>query len=292
MNDRYLEWTISEEMDGLTVRDVLAKHHHFASSIISRMKTKPDGICINGKKVYTTAVVHHNDLLRVNITDINPYNPAEPREYELDIRYEDEDLLIISKPAGMAVHGSNRFSSITVANAYAYRYGSDHSFHPAHRLDKGTSGLLVLAKSAYIHDRLRTTIHTDAFKRVYLAVVNGTMSPPRGTISKPISRTPEEGIRRIIDPDGLPSVTKYRTIKTSGNMSLIRAVPVTGRTHQIRLHCASCGHPLVGDPVYGEKSERISRPALHSAEIMLTHPVTGNRIYLCDPLPDDMTELL
>lgn len=292
MDDRILEWMIPEEMNGLPVRRVLKQHFHFASSLISRLKTKPDGICLNGEKVYTNAVVKTGDLLAVNITDLDPFNPAEPREYDLDIRYEDADLLVIHKPASMAVHGSDRLPSITVANACSWRYGQDCSFHPAHRLDKGTSGLLVIAKSAYVHDRLRARMHSEDFERSYLAVIDGVMDPRRGTICKPISREPVEGIRRTIDPDGLPSETRYETIQVFGDRSLVDAFPVTGRTHQIRIHFSSCGHPLLGDPVYGTVSEEIRRPALHSHRIHLIHPVTGDVLDLEDPLPEDMESLL
>lgn len=292
MEERILEYIIQEDMDGLTVRRVLKQHFHFASSLISRLKTKPDGICLNGEKVYTNALVKSGDCLTVNITDLNPFNPAEPRYYPLDIRYEDADLLIIHKPAGMAVHGSDRLPSITVANACSWRYGQECSFHPAHRLDKGTSGLLVIAKSAYVHDRLRSRMHTPDFERNYLAVINGVMDPQSGSICKPISREPVEGIRRVIDPDGLDAETRYETLQALDGRSLVSAFPVTGRTHQIRLHFSSCGHPLLGDPVYGTECELISRPALHSSRIHLIHPVTGKALDLEDPLPRDMADLI
>ncbi len=291
MDNRILELKIPEDMNGLPVRRVLKQQFHFASSLISRLKTKPDGICLNGEKVYTNALVKTGDLLTVNITDLDPFNPAEPREFSLDIRYEDADLLIIHKPAGMAVHGSDRLPSITVANACSWRYGQDCSFHPAHRLDKGTSGLLVIAKSAYVHDRLRSRMHTADFERSYLAVIEGVMDPPCGTICKPVSRDPVEGIRRVIDPEGLASETRYETLQESNGRSLVSAFPVTGRTHQIRIHFSSCGHPLIGDPVYGTVSEMIRRPALHSHRIHLVHPVTGEVLDLVDPLPEDMSRL-
>ena len=192
----------------------------------------------------------------------------------------------------MAVHGSDRLPSITVANACSWRYGQECSFHPAHRLDKGTSGLLVIAKSAYVHDRLRSRMHTPDFERNYLAVINGVMDPQSGSICKPISREPVEGIRRVIDPNGLDAETRYETLQALDGRSLVSAFPVTGRTHQIRLHFSSCGHPLLGDPVYGTECELISRPALHSSRIHLIHPVTGKALDLEDPLPRDMTDLI
>lgn len=292
MEDRILQWIIPDEMDGMPVRRVLKQHFHFASSQISRLKPKEDGICLNGAKVYTNALVKSGDILTVNISDPDAFNPAEPRPYEMDIRYEDEDLLIINKPAGMAVHGSDRLPSITVANACSYRYGQHSPFHPAHRLDKGTSGLLVIAKSAYVHDRLRTRMHTADFQRSYLAIVSGTMDPPAGSIQKPISREPVDGIRRIIDAEGLPSDTEYETIKTWPEYSLVSARTVTGRTHQIRIHFASCGHPLLGDPVYGFSRDDILRPALHSHRIHLVHPVLGTDLDLEVPPPEDMTRFL
>lgn len=292
MEERIINFHIPEEMDGLSVRQVLVQHFHFAGSLISRLKQKPDGYCINGVKVYTNAIVHYGDLLSINITDSNPHNPAEPRYMPLDIRFEDEDLVIINKEPGVAVHGSDRIDSPTIANAFAYHYGSHFSFHPVHRLDKGTSGLLVLAKNTYIQDRLRRLMHTDMFRREYLAITEQIVLPANGIIDQPISKEPVTGIRRIIDPSGLPSVTQYSTIKTSNEHSLISAIPITGRTHQIRLHFSSIGFPLIGDTVYGTKSDFIDRPALHSQSLHIVHPIKNTDIALQQDMPEDMLSLL
>ena len=292
MEERILHFIIPSNMDGLSVRQVLIREFHFASSLISRLKQKNDGFCINGKKVYTTAIVHTGDHLSINISDINPLNPAEPRYLPLDIKYEDEDLVILNKAPGVAVHGSDRIDSPTIANAYAYHYGSQCSFHPVHRLDKGTSGLIVLAKNAYIQDRLRRLMHTDMFRREYLAITEGIIQPSAGTINKPISQKPVTGIRRIIDPDGLASITQYSTLENANGHSLISAIPITGRTHQIRVHFSSVGYPLVGDPIYGSISDLIDRPALHSYSISIVHPVENKVIELKQELPEDMEKLL
>jgi 23S rRNA-/tRNA-specific pseudouridylate synthase len=151
---------------------------------------------------------------------------------------------------------------------------------------------LTVAKSGYIHDRLRRLLHTEAFCREYLAVCQGEPQPPQGSVTLPISPGPVEGTRRAIDPQGLPSRTDYETLQTDGERSLLRLRLYTGRTHQIRLHMAALGHPLVGDRLYGAADLALPRPALHSCHIRLTHPITGETLDIASPLPEDMAALL
>jgi RluA family pseudouridine synthase len=173
----------------------------------------------------------------------------------------------------------------------AYKWGKDIQYHPVNRLDVGTTGLLVVAKNGYIHDRLRRLLHTQDFIREYLAVCQGVPQPVRGTISLPISSAPVAGTRRAIDPQGLPSRTDYETLQTDGERSLLRLRLYTGRTHQIRLHMAALGHPLVGDKLYGAQDLALPRPALHSHFIHLIHPITGAVVELSSPLPPDIKRL-
>ena len=292
MKERILQLSISPEMNGQTVRYILKNEFHMASTLISRLKGRPDGICLNHIKVYTNATVQSGDLLTINVTDIDPFNPAEPRPFFLDIKYEDDDLVIINKPAGIAVHGSDRIESPTIANAFSYHYGRNQSFHPVNRLDKGTSGLMVLAKNAYVHDRLRRLMHTEMFQREYLAITEDVINPPDGLIEKPISKRPVSGIRRVIDPNGLPSSTKYLTLKVNNDHSLVSVTPITGRTHQIRLHFSSVGYPLVGDPIYGSRSMIIDRPALHSHKVHIVHPILNSEIDITESMPADMQTLV
>jgi len=289
---RWIEATVTEKDEGSTVRHILRNELHMASSLISRLKLKPQGICLNGEKVYTNVLVRAGDVVSADVEDSNPWNPAKPIDYPLDIKYIDEDLIVISKPAGMAVHGSDRIPNCTVANAYAAVFGQKCSFHPVNRLDKGVSGLILIARNAYMHDRLRRLMHTEHYVRIYTGIADGIVTPPSGTITLPITKHPVEGIRREISPTGIASVTDYKTLQASKNRTMLKIIPRTGRTHQIRLHFSAIGYPLTGDPLYGNPSEEIDRPALHSAEIHLDHPITGVHIHIADSIPEDMRSLL
>ena len=171
--------------------------------------------------------------------------------------------------------------------------GDGASVHLVNRLDKGTTGLMAAAKNAYVHDRLRKQLHTADFRRTYLAVCAGEPEKRAGRIELPIGRAPASAIKRQIDPDGKPAATDYRVLGRAGKFSLVELTPLTGRTHQLRLHMAAIGCPLAGDWLYGmEDRALIPRPALHAYRLALTHPVTGERLALEAPLPEDMRKLL
>ncbi len=213
---------------------------------------------------------------------------------ELDIRFEDEHLLVLNKPAPLAVIPSSLSPvEATLANGLAHYLGPGFSFHPVNRLDRGTTGLMAVAKNGYVHDRLRRQLHTDAFRREYLAVCVGTPDPPEGRVDLPIARAPGSALKRQVDPAGKPAATNYRVLEIRSPFSLVALTPRTGRTHQIRVHMAALGCPLAGDWLYGtEDRNLIARPALHAARLELLHPVTGQALSLSAPPPADMTTLL
>lgn len=288
---RELKLEVTPDMAGRTVKSLLGREFHMAPSLISRLKMREDGICLNGVRVRTNTVCSAGDILTADVSDVSPSNSAEPAGFSLEIVYEDDDLAIINKPAGIAVHGS-RGGSPTVAGALASMWGSGAAFHPVSRLDRGTSGLMTAAKSAYIHDRLRRMLHTESFRREYIAVAEGYFSQDSGSIELPISAVSADGGRRFAAADGLPSRTDYSVIARGGGMTVLRVLPLTGRTHQIRVHFSAIGHPLCGDILYGGGSGLIQRPALHSAGIFLLQPVTGAEIRVSAPLPADMNALV
>lgn len=171
--------------------------------------------------------------------------------------------------------------------------GPSAAIHPVNRLDRGTTGLMVVAKSGYIHDQLRRRLHSGDFFRSYLAICVGAPEPPQGTIALPIGRAPGSAIRRQIDPAGQSARTDYRLLRVRSGLSLVALMPWTGRTHQIRVHMAAIGCPLAGDWLYGtEDCGLIPRPALHAVRLALTHPVTGEHLSFTAPLPGDMKLLL
>lgn len=290
-----VSYTVPPEDNGATVRHILRARLHFSAHAISRLVRVPDGILVNGQPVHTPFILRTGDRLDVQTADHRPPSAViTPGPWPLPVLWEDEHMLVVNKPAGMTAHASNFLPDTpTVAGALAWSRGAEFIFHPVSRLDKGTTGLMVIAKSGYVHDLLRRSLHTPDFRREYRAVCVGRPVPDKGTIDAPIGRDTRSAVARMVRPDGSPAVSHYQVLKTQGAFSLLRLRPETGRTHQLRVHMASIGCPLVGDWLYGvENLTLISRPALHSAALALVHPVTRELISVSAPIPDDMQRLL
>ena len=224
-------------------------------------------------------------------------NPAiEAVEGPLDIRYEDDDLLILDKAGGVPVHPSQGHHGDTLANFLYHHYeaiGLTAAFHPVNRLDRGTSGLMAVAKHAHAHERLQAQLRDGTLKRTYLAVCQGVPDPLSGVIDQPIARAPGSVLRRQADPAGSPARTRYRVLDTGNGRSLVALSLDTGRTHQIRVHLSWLGCPLAGDFLYGTEDPALpNRFALHSASLTLRQPVTGQVLALTSPLPDELYALL
>lgn len=287
--------TISLEEDGSTVRHILRAALHFSSHAISRLTRTENGILVNGQHARTTYILHTGDVLTVETGDHRPPKiTVTPGDWPLPIVWEDGHLLVVNKPAGMTAHASNFLPGTpTVAGALAWTRGTDFIFHSVNRLDKGTTGLMVVAKSGYVHDLLRRSLHTTQFVREYRAVCMGCPTPLQGVIDAPIGRDERSTIARMVRSDGAPAVSHYEVLAQENGMSLLKLLPETGRTHQLRVHMAYLGHPLAGDWLYGtEDPALITRPALHSYALTLTHPVTGEVLHLTAPIPDDMAKLI
>jgi RluA family pseudouridine synthase len=287
--------TINMDQDGSTVRHILRAELHFSSHAISRLTRAENGILVNGCHARTVDILHAGDALTVETGDHRPPKvEVIPGDWPLPVVWEDGHLLVVNKPAGMTAHVSNFLPDTpTVAGALAWQRGTDFVFHSVNRLDKGTTGLMVVAKSGYVHDRLRRSLHSKQFQREYRAICVGCPNPPKGAINGPIGRDETSTIRRMVRPDGAPAVSHYEVLKTVNGLSLVKLLPETGRTHQLRVHMASIGFPLAGDWLYGvEDPELIPRPALHSYALTMTHPITGEVLRLTAPLPEDMARLV
>lgn len=292
---RRLELVVSPAQAGVKVDTLLRRHLHLSGTVIRRIKCLPDGILLNGVRVNTRCRPEAGQVLSVRLSDPAPSGGILPVSGPLDIRYEDEDLLVLNKVPGVAVHPGPGHYDDTLGNfllCYYQENGIPADFHPVHRLDRGTSGLMVVAKHPYAQEALRQQLHTDRFRREYLAVCLGRPQPPEGQIDAPIGRAEDSILKREVRPDGLPACTLYTTLQSAGGLSLVRLTLKTGRTHQIRVHMAWLGHPLAGDFLYGTEDAALGRPALHSARLELTQPVTGARLALSAPLPPDLAGLL
>lgn len=293
---RRLLYTVSADESGILVRSVLRQHMHLSVTELRRIKWLPDGILLDGQRVTVRHAAVPGQTVSVRLSDTARRSGIAPVPGDLDIVWEDADLIILNKAPGIVVHPCLGHPNDTVGNFLLHYYdtcGEIADFHPVHRLDIGTSGLLVVAKHAYAQESLRRALHTEDFRREYLAVCEGVPEPVRGTVRAPIGRRDGSVIAYEVRPDGAPASTDYEVVRTGGSRSLVRLRLHTGRTHQIRLHMASIGHPLVGDYLYGSgPSPEIARPALHSWRLRLRHPVTGEVLVLSLPLPDDMERLL
>lgn len=272
---RILTLTIDERTQGRTVGNLLKRELGLSASLISHLKYRPAGITVGGVQVHTTEKLRAGDLLCVDISD----DPSDQRPaaegLPLRIAYEDEDLLLIEKPPGMEMHpDEDQLRNPSVRDSVLCYLGPGSVFHPVNRLDVETSGLMAVAKHRYACDKLRRQLHTQDFRREYLALCAGV--PPR-----------DEDLLRM--PIGTRSAeTHYRVISKTDTHALLRLRLYTGRTHQIRIHMAEIGCPLLGDARYGSASGRIGRTALHSAWVSLRHPITGQPICRFSPLPEDL----
>lgn len=236
-------------------------------------------------------IVYAGDVLTWNL---NEKSDIVPENIPLNIKYEDDFLLIADKPAGMLVHPTHGEISGTLANAVMGYYEKNNvniAFHPIHRLDRNTSGLLLIAKAPELHHKLAPR-GKKLFERVYYAVIEGKLEKDKGTINLPIGRDETSIVKRTVRKDGLDAVTHYEVIKNFEDFSLVKIILETGRTHQIRVHFAHIGHPLAGDDLYGGKRDKITRQALHSAEISFIHPVTEKFLRITSDLPLDMKNIV
>ena len=230
------------------------------------------------------------DILKITIRDTTSENIV-PTDIPLDIVYEDEDVLVINKPSNMPTHPSMGNYENSLANGVMYYYkskGEERVFRAVNRLDKDTSGLMAVAKNSYIHARLGEEIQKKELKRKYMCIVCGDVERD-GTVDAPIRRADGSVINRIVAPDGQRAVTHYRVVKRYGEYTLLEMELETGRTHQIRVHMAYIGHPLVGDWLYGTEDHNIAkRQMLHSCYLCFTHPITGQIMEFKDEMAEDM----
>lgn len=284
-----LDLIVPIEFSSLPVKEFLRKS---GLSLTLRRKIKHNGmITRNGSVIGWNEPVVEQDRITVSW----PLETTlEPKAMDLIIAYEDDALLVIDKPSGIMVHPTARQDGATIANGVLHYYresGQACDFHPVHRLDRQTSGLLLIAKNAYIH-HLLSGQGIKHVQRSYQAIVTGQPTPPSGMIDAPIGRKPGSIIERIISPSGQEAVTDYQLIAGTSTASLMQISLRTGRTHQIRVHFSHIGHPLLGDDLYGGCTTLINRQALHAGNLAFIHPLTKNLLSLHSSIPHDMLSVL
>ena len=288
---------------GKTVLSVLKNNFCLSTKLLRRLKVK-NLIAVNGRSVYTNYILSENDVLTVTIeqTSVSSQNVL-PESIPLDVLYEDDCFIAINKPHNMIVHPTNNHLTGTLANALAYKYLStrcsgesqdvcEDGVHPVSRLDRDTTGVALFAKNSHIAHLFHEMHKKHSIEKEYVGIVTGIFVPPSGEINLPIERAEGSIMLRRTSVSGKPALTLFKTadVNESASASLVLFYPVTGRTHQIRLHAKELGHPLLSDDLYGneKRAEIISRHALHSLSMKFSHPLTLEPITICAPLPDDM----
>ena len=290
---RKLSFAVDPGDDGKLLKQVVFARWKIGRRLFSSIKFQ-NGQLVDGIPARANQKVRAGQT----VTLLMPEDSASsrlPQDAPLSVAYEDEDLLIVVKPAPLPSQASSRQGTDTLENHVAshLQSGGPFVYRPVNRLDKGVSGLMAIAKNPYAQQRLQIELHTPDFVREYLAVVEGIPEPSSGVIEAPISKISPAGVKRCVSPDGKPSVTHYQTLKTCAGLSLVKLRLETGRTHQIRVHLQSIGCPVMGDFLYGRETSRLpGRIALHSFHLECLHPVTNQHLSLTSPLPEELARLM
>ena len=273
-----ITYTIPDSLSGITVKDCLKKHLCLSSTLITKVKF--GGILKNGEPVTVRAVLDSSDVLTVNLPEEESEN-IEPIPTPIEIIYEDDYLLAVNKPKNMPVHPSRGNHLVTLANAVRAYLDRPFVFRAVNRLDRDTSGIVIIAKDQHSAARLSAEIKSGGFEKYYLALLESAPSESSGIINAPIERERADSIKRIVKEDGKPAITEYKIVKAYENGTALCHIRLhTGRTHQIRVHMAHLGTPLYNDFLYGKRVDENSTYELCCYMINFTHPITNQRIKL------------
>lgn len=276
-------WTVAPEEDGRRLRDILLNSMHLSWSAIKSAKWD-GGILRNGLPVRMNDRLASGDRIEVRLPEKAPLYVPRPCSLPLSVPWEDEFLMVVDKPPGLASQSSRNQPDNSLENVLYGRLGCPEGFiyRPVNRLDKGTGGLMVVARDGHTQDLMQRRLHSEDFQREYLALTEGIPDPPEGLIDLPIGKVDAVSLRREVRPDGKPARTRYRVLAAREGRALVRLRLETGRTHQIRVHLSALGCPICGDFLYGTElpGEFPGCFALHSAFLAFTHPMTGERVEL------------
>lgn len=294
MNNFELEWTITEESSGILIKDFL-KEHHISKAALTDIKFSGGDIIVNGMNVTVRYPLKDGDELKVIFPTESPSKDLMAESIPLQIVYEDEYILVINKPAFMSTIPSREHPGGSLANALRYYYesiGLESTIHVVNRLDRDTSGLLIVAKHRHVHHLFSEQQKKGEINRRYEAVVHGVITESDGRIVAPIGRKSDSIIEREVREDGQFAATNYTVIKSYKDKTHVSLKLETGRTHQIRVHMAYLGHPLLGDTLYGGHRNHINRQALHCCEVRFPHPILRKDVVFQADLPNDINESL
>ena len=293
--NRNIDYIIDEDSAGLRVEQFL-RRKRYSGQNLSEIKRMPKSILVHGVHYYMRQELSKGDHLQVRICETQNSEKIPPTKLPLDIIYEDEDLLVLNKPAGMPIHPSLNNYTNSMANALAYYFqsqGKPFIFRCCNRLDRDTSGLTIVSKHLVSGSILSDMTKYREVHREYLAIARGSVTPSEGTIQAPLGRKEGTIIERTVDWEhGEDAVTHYKVVKEANGHSLVSLRLETGRTHQIRIHMKYLGYPLIGDYLYNPDMEYMTRQALHSHHMEFTHPITGEHMSFTAPLPEDMARVM
>ncbi len=283
-----LKYVVNDEFN---IRQVLREKLGISIRLLTKLKKNKKIFLNNSSDIYLDMKVKNNDIIKVLLDFDEDNTNIIPCKMDLDILYEDEYLIILNKPYNMPVHPSLNHYEDSLSNGLKYYFDKinlKRKIRPINRLDKDTSGIVMFAKNEYVQDKIKIN------KKIYFAVVSGTLKGS-DIISKPISRKKDSIIERCINENGEKALTEYCVIKNFNidniDLSLVKCIIHTGRTHQIRVHMASTGHPILGDTLYATASKYINRQALHAFRISFIHPILKKEIEVTSPIPDDIKNL-
>lgn len=284
---REIKYIIPEEFDGKRVVAFLRGEAKISYRLLKGLKRTENGITLNGEHIRTVDLLHKGDVLKIEIPC--PDGEIEPMDIPIDVIYEDDDVIAVNKSPFLACHPTHNHQGDTLANGLAFYLkskGRQSVFRAVGRLDKGTSGIVLCALNKHSAAMIPKTAQKE-----YLAVVNGCPEKS-GTINKPIYRPDPMKTLRAVGEEGDRAVTHWETLATDGKISLVRVKLETGRTHQIRVHFASIGMPLVGDSMYGTDERGIGHQLLHCAKVSFKHPVTGEDVTIEASMPEEMEKIV
>lgn len=276
------------------INHILQKKLNISSKLLYKL-IKQNKILLNNNICDTRDMANIGDNLTIDFSYEEDNINIVPTKMNLSIVYEDEWLLIINKPAGIAIHPSIIHYSDSLCNGVKFYFDSiklKKKIRPINRLDLNTSGLVIFAKCEYIQECLIKQMANNTFKKEYLAICNGLLKNTMGTINLPIGRKDGSIIERCVSENGQNAITDYEVLKTFNNYSLIKCTLKTGRTHQIRVHMSAIGHPLIGDSLYGTSSNLISRQLLHCYKLQFWHPISNESLSFVCNLPNDFKKLI